>query len=530
MHPLLRELPRRAALPCTLLLALLGVAHFFDTFPNGWDPTEYAWCVRDTRLPHSPYVAYILLAQGFGLLFEAPVALSLLSLLAGLGALLLVHAVRLREGASAGGALVAVLLLASTHVFIRQSGTQEVYALQTAGLLGSVLVAGLRGSRAQALGGALFGTTLAVHQGSLFIAPALAYRVYTRGGARAVFAWGYWAAATLALWYVLVGLLLPYQSGETAVAEWLGYLRGISPGFGELSAATLPTALGGLLGRISDPGIPMGFGPVATGPTGLSVFVLCAALAGVVFAYRRRVDVALFWCLYAAFYFVYEVTLGAALDWGVYLPMVAVPVCVLASEFVEGASGWIAARVEASQARGIAQCVLTALLVAPALGVIATHWSDPEAEFARHHTPNTLAAMWLGDRLPPNAILIVPPDEPNANAIPYYAKRTPVMFVEGRYPTLHRDRGPYTPLSPRSYEPLGTAALTALLDQGVPVYGFAPDPLTAAAPRLLDPARFEATHAVDAQTGAVYAARFGLDDAARIPVPATTPIFAVRKR
>jgi hypothetical protein len=156
---------RHGALLLLLLLAGAACLHFLDAFPNGWDPTEYAWCVRDQRLPHTPYIAYLLAGRAFGMFFEAPLALSLLSLSAGMAALVLLYAIRLQEGAGRIGALSAVALLASAHLFIRQSSTQEVYALQTAAILAAVLTAGHRSPRIQALSGLIFGTAIAVHQG-----------------------------------------------------------------------------------------------------------------------------------------------------------------------------------------------------------------------------------------------------------------------------------------------------------------------------------------------------------------------------
>ena len=80
-----------------LLLSFLLVLHFLESFPNGWDQAEYAWCLKANYLPHSPYILHFFLGKVFYWMFrDAAQALSALSLVAGMGSLLLFYFVTRR--------------------------------------------------------------------------------------------------------------------------------------------------------------------------------------------------------------------------------------------------------------------------------------------------------------------------------------------------------------------------------------------------------------------------------------------------
>ena len=166
---------RRVAPPLLVAGWVLLAAHFFETFPNGWDQAEYAWCVKDGYLPHSPYVLFILLGRIVHLALPAATALSTISLVAGLGALLLIRELVDRLGGSRGLGWAAALLLAGTTVFVRHAVTQEVYALQLALLLATaVLLATPTGRHRIGWAGLAFGAAFTSHNASVFVLPALA--------------------------------------------------------------------------------------------------------------------------------------------------------------------------------------------------------------------------------------------------------------------------------------------------------------------------------------------------------------------
>ena len=71
---------RNAGLGGVLALCLIAPLHFFETFPNGWDQAEYAWCVKDGFLPHSAYILYFFAGRLFALVLPPAIALSALSI------------------------------------------------------------------------------------------------------------------------------------------------------------------------------------------------------------------------------------------------------------------------------------------------------------------------------------------------------------------------------------------------------------------------------------------------------------------
>ncbi len=473
-------------MPFALFLPL-GV-HFFETFPNGWDPTEYVWCVKAGYLPHSPYVLFIFLGRLLYLALPATLpaalALSLLSLLGGLVALAaLARIVRLTapgeaESRSAAwrGALAACLLAGST-VFVRQATTQEAYALQL-GLVATAAWAAASGRRHRLVwGGVVFGCALAVHNASLFLLPAFAWLVGSRIGrmgssGRSLVIWGASAAGTLGAAYAVVAWLLPAEPGAR-FAELLVYLRGLPPGLdGTLLAdpGHLVGSVAELFSRLTDSSIQLGRGPQATGPVGVSAGTLLLAAVGGVLLWRRNRAAAGFWALWCGPFVLYEVALGWNLDYGIYAVFVMPPLCVWAAEALafplRRASRWAPVAVAAG---------MTFLLAIP-IAQLAGQWREVDADRRRHDSATTLAARWASESLPAEAVVIQPRSEWNANRIPLYAERLPIAR-SGEGLRILRDRGSWTPMRPDAYELLTTEKFEELLRNGRPVYAFGPNPL-----------------------------------------------------
>ena len=542
MSPMMRrrhpEAPRQAAqmrdrvgLLVILVAVTLVGAHFVDDFPNGWDPTEYAWCVRDGRLPHSPYIAHFLAARLLAIVFDPPLALSLLSLLAGLAALLALYGIRLREGAGGEVALCATTIMAASHVFIRQSTTQEVYALQCAGMLASVLIVQCRFRFSVLLCAFVFGTTVAVHQGALFIAPALLYRhLQDRDGPRAVaFAWG--VGIVVLAWIGVIGWLFPFRSEATRIQELVAYLSSIAPHIGSVAPSDLARSGAELLHRLTSSGIPMTRGPTATGPTGLNGITLAVALLGAGMSLTRNRPLALFWLLYAAPFFCYELAVGVGVDWGVYLPFAVPPVAVFATEAISRACEF--AQQHFPRVGPLVRALpslATLVLIAPSLWLLASHWDDPHKDELDHYRPHTLAALWIAQHAPADTITISPRAEPNANLLPYYGRRTPLVLAKGRYPMVLEDRGPYTPMNLRSYARVTTRELTRWLGEGQTVLAFEIDPFASVPLDVVDSERFRWEPAGVADTASALA-DLSLDETlrSRLETP-PIPLYRLRDR
>lgn len=484
------------------------------------------WCVRAGYLPHSPYLLFVFLGRALHALLPAAVALSLLSLAGGLLALgALARWVRETAPCAAGSreacwrGATAAGLLAVTPIFVRHATTQEVYALQ----LGTVLLAAgvltSRLHRRHAIGGGVFGCAAAVHSGSLFLAPALAFLVLSRLGSRgqrlralAVFAGA--AVLTVGVFAAVAGWLLPAPEGRR-LPELLAYLRGLPPGLDVAPLGDPERALesaAGLLARLSGGDIPLGRGPQATGPTGLSALALGAAGLGWLALSLRNRTLALFWALWALPFAVYEIALGWNLDYGVYLVFAMPPLVVLGAEAVWWPAGRLVAAGRPRLAAGVAFAGIAALGL-PALLQLSAQWGDPRIDRLRHDSAATLAARWAAASLPAEAVVVQPRSEWNANLLGLHASRRPVTRAGAGLRLLH-DRGPWTPMRPDAYRPLTGEALRELIEVGVPVFAFEPDPL-AGAPALPDPGPFVwervATvdlHAVAVRTGALEPGRF----------------------
>ena len=510
---LVRLLPFAVFLPLAL--------HFFETFPNGWDQAEYVWCVKAAYLPHSPYLLFVFLGRGLQLLVPPAVALSLLSFAGALAALAaLVGIVRESAPCAAGpdeaGArgTVAALLLAASPIFVRHAATQEVYALQLGFVLVVALLALSSFRRKHLLGGIVFGCALAVHNASIFLAPALAFLVVSRIGLegrrfRALAVWAAASALTLGGFYALVAMLLPAESGAR-LADLLVYLRGMPPG---LEAAPLPDpalardSIAGLLSRLTDAGIASTRGPQATGPTGLTMIALAAAAVGALLLARRSCGIALFWLLWLTPFVVYELALGWNLDYGVYLVFVMPPLSVFAAEAVSAAFGWI------SRWRGLAVAAgVAVLLIGPGMQ-IAAHWGDAHRDRLRHDSVATLAALWAADALPENAVVVQPRSEWNANLLPLHSERRHVARAGGRL-RLFDARARWTPMKPGAYRPLTTARLRELLAAGTPVFAYEAEPFAGGRSPDLDAGAFawERVAVIDL---AAAAERAGFRDASR---------------
>jgi hypothetical protein len=534
-----------------LAAAALVLAHYFEDFPNGWDQTEYAWCLQAGYLPHSPYLLFILLGNALHRFFSAPVALSLLAAMSGIVSLVLFHsiakamvadssAVALAKAEGRGGlpaiASVAMALLGFTYLFIRQCATQEVYALQLLMVLAALRLALIPRPGAAAASGAVFGLALCTHNATLFLLPAfvLAWWMFGVGPAlcrprprnatgkpcagndvagtnpalldsvkrtlSALVA----AGAVVALFAALVFFLLPQPPTGGRAEFALRYLQGISaakPAVATaLEAATTPVkrdyaallvkSVAALYGRLTDLHIPHTRLPIATGPIGFSLAHFVLAACGLVLAFRLVPRAAWFWLAWAGPYFAYELVKSNP-DYGVYLPFLLPPMAF----FLAVAVTWAVARFGCLLRHGTAPAFATVLatlaVLSPSLTLLVRHWGDGKADLVDNYSPQTASLMWLGEHLPANAIVIQPLAEWNANRVPYYLNGRAFVTRIGDHLLLFRPRGRFTPMNLTAYELLTTASLEALIRTGHPVYALEPDPLKGCATDELDAAQFE---------------------------------------
>jgi len=483
------------------------LVHFFESFPNGWDQAEYAWCVQSGYLPHSPYIFFFLAGSFFHLFLDSAAALSFLSVLSGLLCIVLFYLIQLRLFSSgterkapvpSGRAMAASssILMGLSYVFIRQASTQEVYAFQTLLLLLSIFILLVRLEHGAIYSGVVYGCAVAAHSASLFLFPAMAYAVLAFAPSRlrsrdsrvrSLLIWFSAVGVTCGSFCLLIYLILP----AAHQAELLAYLRGISssPPFESWSSGRFWTrSIRGLFVRLSSLSVPESRGPLATSPLGLSLFHLLAAGLGMVLCLRLETRQGVFWLLYLAPYTLYELLLGMNLDYGIYLPLVLPPLWSFTAFAVLATfKGRESCRLP-SLSIALRSAVLLSLL-APSAFLIVRHWSDPERDAVAHYTPATLGAIWMSRNLPQDALVIQSSKEWNGNLLPYYSRR-PHVLRNGPL-LLFVDRGKFTPMNRGSYQPLTTAFLRSVIASGRPVYAFEREPLGGRRLDLLDPGAFE---------------------------------------
>lgn len=482
----------------TIAISLPLILHFFEYFPNGWDQTEFAWCVQSDYLPHSPYILFFLLGKLFHLFLSPPVALATLSFCSALVSLGFFYFVNQRlfsasfqkETAFGAGALpaIATMLVGWSYLFIRQSSTQDTYTTLFLMVLLAIsfLLTSLRGKAIYS--GLAFGCALAIHNGALFTLPVMVYAllvVEQKHRFRSLLFWLLGVAVLGGFFCLLVYLLLPVTPGGDHWQEYMTYLRGISPG---LELAWKPqfwaNSTEALFPRLISLDIPSTRWPAATSPVGFSSLYLLAAAIGLVIAFGRHFRQALFWLLWPAPYLLYEIALGMNLDYGVYLPFLLPSFAVFATMAILSLTKYRGSGISRSismAARGL----LVFLLVLPSCFLIVRHWDDPGQDARAHFSPYTLAAIWASRHLESDALVIQSRTEWNVNILPYYARRQHVLR-SGPDLLLFQDLGRYTPMNLGSYTLLTTAMLQDILSSGRPIYAFESDPLQECNPAVLD--------------------------------------------
>lgn len=497
----LRTLPKGLASYLPVALIAMGMTpillNFLASYPTGWDPAEYVWCLKDNYLPHSPYIVFFLLGKCFDLFFRPPLALSVLSLVSGLCSLFAYYSINLRLFGAATEAnerekdgresvdprkpaALSTSLFAFSYLFVVQSTTQEVYALQTAVVLVSFAALLARAPWSALLGGALFGCAVATHNSSAFFAPAALWAIWmsgTEGRGRKI---GRWLAAAFVVtgaFALLTLILLPAPSDGGRLREWAGYLRGISPGLNWTSIATsefLFNSMMGMIERVFAVGVPP-YQPLwIPSDLGFNAAHLIVGIAGLLLCIHRRLRVGYFWLLFGAPYLIYEFLLGSAQDMGVYLPFL-LPSC---SAFLVVAVGSIPAAQGAARwkhVRAVAQVLLVGCLMAPSLALIAKNWNTTRQTAVHHYSGVALMGIWMDRNLPADAFLIVHSGLGNPNELPYYSGRRPIL-VRGTEALILRDGGRFMPLNARAYEPIDDSALQNFIEAGTPVYSLSANP------------------------------------------------------
>lgn len=497
-----------------LILVVLTpvLLNYFESFPNGWDQTEYAACVQYDFLPHSPYIGHFLMGKVFNVFLDPAVALSAISLLSGLASLVLLYFLNLgllkrccptqtRDRLNTRVLLLLpVILLGFSYPFIRQSTTQELYVFQTMLLLLSLNLLFIKSRARWILSGFVYGYAISTHNASILVLPAMIYILKLaseeRWG-RALFSWLSAAASAAVVFYGVLYLLLPLGEDSGSLNRYLHYLLGIHPGISleQLSApAFWSESLTGFYSRLMNDSLIHSRQPVAVSPLCLSIPHLLLAAVGLVVSWRQRRRFSIFWLLYLTPYMAFEILLGKNLDYGLYIPFLLVPLFTFISiplMFINRRDG---SHYSPKLLLPI-YLMITILLLAPSTAFIRSHWNDARDDAINHFSPTTLAAKWMSNNLPGNAVVIQSSWEWNALTLPYYANRRSILWKlqpeAMRAYGILKDRVKYMPLNETSFEVLSTETLKRLTLHKIPVYAFEADPFRFSDPEMIDRAAFQ---------------------------------------
>jgi hypothetical protein len=356
---------------------------------------------------------------------------------------------------------------------MRQSGIQEVQGVQELFILLSLLFLSGGAPWGQLAGGAAFGAALSVHYGSLLVAPACLYMLYSRnrepGVAGRIRASVRFFAPQLLLGAAITAWLVwAFRSAERPVAEVLVYLRGIAP---------LPTTLtlGGALGSAYSI-VETLFGCVACG------WPLAAALVaaiGAAHALRESPTATLVWVVFPLPYLLYIGMVGVP-DPLAHMTFLAPPLAFFAAAGME-LPARLVQRLRYSSRGSVAWFAMTVCGGAAILGSLSAFyliglqrlWKEAPREAYRRYSAEPLiaASRWINESLPTDVVVVQPRRVPNVNRLASEHLRRPIIFQEGRYFLLRTYRR-WTPMNLSSYAPLTTELLERLLREGTRVVAF----------------------------------------------------------
>jgi hypothetical protein len=487
------------------VLELFLIVNFFEYFPNGWDQTEYAYCVRQNYLPHSPYILYFLLGKAFFfILQDAAKALSTLSSVCAIFSPILLYFIILRllkfteqnvalPPSTKTAVLIAPFLLGTNYLFI---STQEIYIVQLFFVFLSVLLLVDPEHDRSVLAGAVNGAAIAIHNASLFLLPSMLFLILIKNARKknpfsvGVMSFCISSAMTVILFYMLIFYLLPRNPDEPQLHFFLSYLRGVSPSI-KLSKLTdlsfLANSAWEFLKRLTSQEILESRSPCAKFPSGLTLFHFLMAISGLLVSLRANREFAIFWLLWIIPYLCYEILLGYSPDFGVYIVFVLPSImCLITIFFVSIARSF---PVRGPIAKGVLSAILLILLF-PSAKHFMRHWHDLDNAAIKHYSPLILGASAAPETLPADAVIIQPSQLRNDNSWVYYTERRAITRAWNFFFIL-KDLGPFTPMNEKLSEIVTTKKLTDIISSGKSVYAFESNPLCESSPELLDQRKFK---------------------------------------
>jgi len=196
----------------------------------------------------------------------------------------------------------------------------------------------------------------------------------------------------------------------------------------------------------------------------------------IVLAAARAPRVVLFWTVYALPYLLYEAAIGWNVDPGVHMAFTGPALAALLGCGAAAARRWLSS-AGARRGAALSGWACVAAVVLALLPAASRSWAlgvDVASRAAFLSTEPVATLVALRERTPPQAVIVQPASIDNANLIPAYARRRPIIHQAGRYFLFVGRAG--SPLNLGSFTPVTRQILERLLLEGVPVLSLIPDP------------------------------------------------------
>lgn len=182
-----------------------------------WDGGEYALSIRNSVLPHSPYIIYIWFGKFFSLFCSPDKALSLLAVtsssLASLSLFFIIKKLYKEETL----AFLSVIIFNYTPVNINFSVIQDTYPMQIGFLSLAALGLVFNSNRSIFLSGLFFGMALGTHNSTICVGPFLLYFLLSQKQNKRL--------KSIVIW--LIGITIPF--GSSIIWSFSRYMKLFGP-------------------------------------------------------------------------------------------------------------------------------------------------------------------------------------------------------------------------------------------------------------------------------------------------------------
>jgi hypothetical protein len=439
----------------------------FQPYLATWDGAEYSFAVKNHYLVHLPYPIFQWIGLLFSSFFPPDIALSLVSLVAGIGSVLLVYFIVCRLFNRVCG-LFASLFFVLTSNAVYFSTIQENHMLQVFFILSALalLLSEYKGKLIYS--GLLYGMAVGVHIHSLVLAPFFFYLIALRSPKeifKKCFRWTLLAAVVFGASWLWILALSPRWGGLKEGIDY--FLPVLARKYNQ--ARFSPAGLWLILKRNSI------YMTNSSGHPGLMLLAFLGA-AGLIWHKKRRE--LLLWLLFLAPYFIYEI-LSGEMDPGAHLLFINLPVAILASFSVSSFLCFVHQKVSVNM---LVKRILLFLLILVSfffifqetlgktfLAVWNPNFSQREGKTFEGCTIED--CLWIKENIPEEAKIVLW-QEPWA--VPYYSDRWPILVyrpADYQGPakvSLAVNKGRWSPLN--YWQVLDTSDLKELLGGGMEIF------------------------------------------------------------